>query len=167
MPFERLVEVLNPVRSQSRHPLFQVMLAFEAGEAGSGTLELPGLAVVSQPIATASAKFDLSVGLVERRLPDGMPGGIDGVLEYASDLFDDATVERLGLISCGCWRPRLRMPAAARPSAASDRGRARYHPRTWNDTRVRLLPKLTLQALFEAQAVRTPDAVAVVFEDGS
>ena len=93
LPFERLVEVLNPARSLSRHPLFQVMLAFEAGEAGVATLELPGLAVAPQPIATASAKFDLSVGLIERRLPDGTPGGIDGVLEYASDLFDEATVE--------------------------------------------------------------------------
>src|SRR5207248_456520 len=96
LPFERLVEVLNPARSLSRHPLFQVMLAFEAGEAGAATLELPGLAVVPQPIATASAKFDLSVGLIERRLPDGTPGGIAGVLEYASDLFDAATVEVLG-----------------------------------------------------------------------
>ena len=67
LPFERLVEVLNPARSLSRHPLFQVMLAFEAGEAGATTLELPGLAVTPQPIATASAKFDLSVGLVERQ----------------------------------------------------------------------------------------------------
>ena len=67
LPFERLVEVLNPARSLSRHPLFQVMLAFEAGEAGASTLELPGLAVTPQPIATASAKFDLSVGLVERQ----------------------------------------------------------------------------------------------------
>src|SRR5881398_3839270 len=93
LPFERLVEVLNPARSLSRHPLFQVMLAFEAGEAGASTLELPGLSVTPQPIATASAKFDLSVGLVERRLADGTPGGIDGVLEYTSDLFDEATVE--------------------------------------------------------------------------
>src|SRR5438034_4812492 len=96
LPFERLVEVLNPARSLSRHPLFQVMLAFEAGEAGASTLELPGLAVTPQPIATASAKFDLSVGLTERRLSDGTPGGIDGVLEYSSDLFDAATVETLG-----------------------------------------------------------------------
>src|SRR5258705_8251062 len=72
------------------------MLAFEAGEAGASTLELPGLTVTPQPIATASAKFDLSVGLTERRLADGTPGGIAGVLEYASDLFDAATVETLG-----------------------------------------------------------------------
>src|SRR5207248_9613286 len=97
LPFERLFEVLNPARSLSRHPLFQVMLAFEAGEAGAAsTLALPGLAATPQPIATASAKFDLSVGLVERRLPDGTPGGIDGVLEYASDLFDESTVATLG-----------------------------------------------------------------------
>ena len=87
LPFERLVEVLNPARSLSRHPLFQVMLAFEAGEPGGG-LELPGLAVRAQPVAVASAKFDLSVGLVERRAADGAPAGIEGVLEYASDLFD-------------------------------------------------------------------------------
>ena len=115
LPFERLVEVLNPARSLSRHPLFQVMLAFEAGEAGEGTLELPGLAVTPQPIATASAKFDLSVGLVERRLPDGTPGGIDGVLEYASDLFDKATVDILG-------RRLIRLLEAAVADAAQPLG---------------------------------------------
>ena len=49
-----------------------------------------------QPVATASAKFDLSVGLIERRAADGTPAGIDGVLEYASDLFDAASVAVLG-----------------------------------------------------------------------
>ena len=67
LPFERLVEVLNPARSLSRHPLFQVMLAFEAGEAVPRRWSCRGLRSTPQPIATASAKFDLSVGLVERR----------------------------------------------------------------------------------------------------
>ena len=143
LPFERLVEVLNPARSLSRHPLFQVMLAFEAGEAGATTLELPGLAVTPEPIATASAKFDLSVGLVERRLTDGTPGGIDGVLEYASDLFDEATVETLGgrlirLLEAAVADagPRARLagdPGAARsatPSCgAGTTPRARFRPR--------------------------------------
>ena len=96
LPFERLVEVLNPARSLSRHPLFQVMLAFEAARPAQARWSCRGSRSTPQPIATASAKFDLSVGLVERRLADGTPAGIDGVLEYASDLFDAATVEAIG-----------------------------------------------------------------------
>ncbi|HWH64440.1 MAG TPA: condensation domain-containing protein, partial [Gaiellales bacterium] len=165
LPFERLVEVLNPARSLSRHPLFQVMLAFEAGEAGTGTFTLPGLAVTPQPIATASAKFDLSVGLTERRLSDGTPGGIDGVLEYASDLFDEATVETLG-------RRLIRLLEAAVADAAQPLGRLPILEtaerdtilRAWNDTTQPVAPA-TLPALFAAQAARTPDAIAVVFED--
>ena len=91
LPFERLVEVLNPARSLSRHPLFQVMLAFEAGAAAAAGWSCPGLRRGRSRSTTASAKFDLSLGLIERRAADGAPAGIDGVLEYASDLFDAAT----------------------------------------------------------------------------
>src|SRR6185369_7811715 len=91
--------------------------------------------------------FDLSVGLVERRLTDGTPGGIDGVLEYASDLFDEATVEVIG-------RRLIRLLVAARDTIL----------RAWNDT-TQAVPSLTLPALFAAQAARTPDSIAVVFED--
>src|SRR5258708_14816524 len=141
------------------------MLAFEAGEAGAATLERPGLAVVPQPIATASAKFDLSVGLIERRLSDGTPGGIDGVLEYASDLFDAATVEVIG-------RRLIRLLEAAVADAGRPLGSLPILEaaerdtilRTWNDTAQAVAPA-TLPALFAAQAFRTPDAVAGVVGD--
>src|ERR1700743_1097674 len=96
VPFERLVELLNPSRSLARHPLFQVMLAFETEEAGARDgLELGGLASRPQAVVSRRSKFDLSVGLLERRTADGGAGGIEGVLEYASDLFDGSTVALL------------------------------------------------------------------------
>ena len=63
VPFERLVEVLNPVRSLSRHPLFQVMLAFQ-NTAPVG-LQLDGVAGRFEPVATATSKFDLALSLGE------------------------------------------------------------------------------------------------------
>ncbi|MEA2885610.1 MAG: hypothetical protein QOH32_4967, partial [Bradyrhizobium sp.] len=185
LPFERLVEVLNPARSLSRHPLFQVMLAFEAGAVGGGALELPGLVVRPEPVATASAKFDLSLGLIEQRGADGAPAGIAGVLEYASDLFDEASVVTLGqrLI-------RLLAAAVADPDRALgalpilDAAERDTILNLWNDTGHSLAHSLahpladaadggpggapvpaTLPALFAAQARRTPDAAAVIFED--
>ena len=76
LPFERLVEVLNPARSLSRHPLFQVMLVLQ-NNAELG-LELSGLSAGFEAVATASAKFDLSLSLAERRGADGSPAGIEG-----------------------------------------------------------------------------------------
>ena len=190
LPFERLVEVLNPSRSLSRHPLFQVMLAFEV-ERGDGGLDLPGLAVRPQPVATASAKFDLSLGLIERRTAEGQPAGIDGVVEYASDLFDASTAAGLGerLV-------RLLGAVVADGSRALGRlailGEAERDTilRGWNDTAhspaygpagsgaapgdgeagaadaaTVMTAALTLPELFAAQAARTPEAVAVLFED--
>ena len=65
VPFERLVEVLNPARSLSRHPLFQVMLAFQNNAAVA--LELDGVAARFEPVATSTSKFDLSLSLGEAR----------------------------------------------------------------------------------------------------
>ena len=94
LPFERLVEVLNPARSLSRHPLFQVMLAFQNN--AEVHLDLPGLSATFEPVTTASAKFDLSVSLGEQRAADGTPAGITGVVEYATDLFDRDERRRAG-----------------------------------------------------------------------
>ena len=96
LPFERLVEVLNPARSLSRHPLFQVMLAFQADDGGDAGVQFAGLVARPEAVAVASAKFDLSLSVAERRLRDGRPGGLAAVLEYSSDLFDRGSVVALG-----------------------------------------------------------------------
>ncbi|MEV7864490.1 condensation domain-containing protein, partial [Streptomyces hirsutus] len=93
LPFERLVEVLNPVRSMARHPLFQVMLTVQ--DQPRPTVELPGLEVGVETLPFGVAKFDLSIALTEHTGPDGAPDGIGGLLEYAHDLFDRQTAEDL------------------------------------------------------------------------
>ncbi|MGP4023221.1 amino acid adenylation domain-containing protein, partial [Actinomadura sp. 3N407] len=90
VPFERLVEVLNPARSLARHPLFQVMLTLQNNPEAS--VELPGLNVAVEPVDAGVAKFDLEFLLEDAR--DGQ-GGLTGTLEYALDVFDRETAERL------------------------------------------------------------------------
>src|SRR5262249_27656919 len=85
LPFG-LVEALNPARSLAHHPLFQVMLALQNN--APAQLELKGLSARVEPVVGTSAKFDLSVSLAEQRGADGSAGGLSGVMEYASDLFD-------------------------------------------------------------------------------
>ncbi|MFF1423217.1 condensation domain-containing protein, partial [Streptomyces sp. NPDC058280] len=94
LPFESLVEAINPARSLARHPLFQVMLAFHNNSADHG-VELPSLEASSLGINTDTAKFDLSFTLAETLDPDGALVGLDGVVEYATDLFDRGSVERV------------------------------------------------------------------------
>ena len=163
LPFERLVEVLNPARSLSRHPLFQVMLVLQNN--AELKLELAGLEARFEGVTTASAKFDLSLSLAERRGSDGSPAGIEGALEYASDLFDRASVEAIAgrLV-------RLLEGAVADPDRAIGKldilGAGERHTilREWNAT-ARAIPVATLPELFAAQVARTPEADAVVFED--
>jgi hypothetical protein len=163
LPFERLVEVLNPARSLSRHPLFQVMLAFQNN--AEPQLELPNLRMSYEPVDTGSAKFDLSLSLREQRLPDGALAGIAGALEYATDLFDRSSIEMLADRFA-----RLLEEAIAATDApigqleimdAAERHRLL---REWNDT-ARPLPNAMTAELFEAQVAKTPDAVAVVYEE--
>ncbi|MFI2238019.1 non-ribosomal peptide synthase/polyketide synthase [Streptomyces chrestomyceticus] len=110
VPFERLVEVVNPVRSLARHPLYQVMLTFENFD--EVTLTIPGLETRLEDVVGDASKFDMDVRLQERYGPDGEPAGIVGEIEYATDLFDRATMDAFGdrLI-------RLLTAAAADPSA--------------------------------------------------
>ena len=110
VPFERLVEVLNPARSLSRHPLFQVMLALQ--NAGPVELDLPGL--TGRFRAGRDRECEVRpVGEPGRAARDrtATPGGIAGVVEYATDLFDRATHRGAGRsVSSGCWRRVVAAP---------------------------------------------------------
>ncbi|MBY3425522.1 methyltransferase domain-containing protein, partial [Rhizobium laguerreae] len=93
VPFERLVEALNPVRSFARHPLFQVMLVLQNNV--TPRLDLPGVDIDVEPVSTRTAKFDLWISFSERRGADGRAAGLAVDVEYATDLFDRQTAEQI------------------------------------------------------------------------
>jgi amino acid adenylation domain-containing protein/non-ribosomal peptide synthase protein (TIGR01720 family) len=165
LPFERLVEVLNPARSMGRHPLFQVSLVLQNNAHAS--FALPGLETSAQPIGLNTAKFDLSFELWEQRGSDGTPQGIAGRLEFATDLFDRATAELLAT--------RLRrVLGAVAQDPAQPIGRIQIltpEERTqvlvaWNDC-AHPASADTLPTLFEQQVARTPEATALALDDTS
>jgi amino acid adenylation domain-containing protein/non-ribosomal peptide synthase protein (TIGR01720 family) len=162
IPFERLVEDLNPERSLARHPLFQVMLTLESIPAARW--ELPGLHVREVPGGALPAKFDLSITLAERRDAEGAPAGLGGEVEYAAELFDERTVAALvarltRVLEQVAADPRVRVSELDVLSAPE----RRQVVEGWNDT-AQPVPDASLAALFEEQAARTPDVPAVVFE---
>jgi hypothetical protein len=134
VPFERVVEVVAPVRSLGRHPLFQVMLAFEG--TGAAVLDL-GAGVRVSPVAVpgGSAKFDLSFSCAERRGPGRVPAGVAGELEYAADLFDESSARDLAgrlvwFLDQVAADPELRVSQVA---VVTEAERARLLGE-WNDT---------------------------------
>ncbi|MGW0183951.1 condensation domain-containing protein, partial [Nocardia sp. NPDC003345] len=164
LPFERLVEVLNPARSQGRHPLFQVMLSLQNNNPQVRG-ELPGLVIESLESPIETAKFDLQLELVERfGQTDNAAHGVSAKFIYATDLFDPATVR-------GFADRFLRLLGAivADPSGAvgdlellapAERIRVLQQ---WNDTRHPLPGGLLLDG-FQRSALAHPDRVAVSFE---
>ncbi|MEV0230716.1 non-ribosomal peptide synthase/polyketide synthase [Nonomuraea sp. NPDC050786] len=158
-PFERVVEAVNPARSMSHTPLFQVMFSLMSD--GHPTLDLPGLRASFEPVQGGVAKYDLAFGLRENHGGDGLPAGIAGSLEYATDLFDRDTAvsltERLTrLLTALSADPGLR-PGQV-DLLSEDEHRLLD---AGNDTPAPI-PGQAFQELFEAQAARTPDAAAVV-----
>jgi amino acid adenylation domain-containing protein/non-ribosomal peptide synthase protein (TIGR01720 family) len=93
VPFSSIVETLNPERSVARHPLFQVALTLEYGD--DAQLLLSGMTAHQRPIGNAAAKFDLAFELTARGSGDDGYGVIEGSLEFAADLFDEATARRM------------------------------------------------------------------------
>jgi non-ribosomal peptide synthetase component F len=99
LPFEKLVEELQPERSLSHSPVFQVMLDLQ--NAPMRDLELQGLRLTPLPFDSRMAKFDLVLTVGET------DGRLSGQLEYNTDLFDAATIRRMTAIWSICWRPRF------------------------------------------------------------
>ncbi|MEV0634721.1 amino acid adenylation domain-containing protein [Streptomyces sp. NPDC050619] len=160
VPFEHLVDVLAPERSLARHPLFQVLLAFQ--NTARADLDLPGVDVRGERVDTATAKFDLSFHFRERRGPDGTPQGIDGDLEYSASLFDRDTVERLAQRLVRMLAELARNPS--RRVGAVDVLLPGERERLLSLSRGEETDPTpgSLHGLVEAQALRTPDACAVV-----
>ncbi|MFK0191471.1 amino acid adenylation domain-containing protein [Kitasatospora sp. NPDC090308] len=159
VPFERLVDALAPERTESRHPLFQVMLALQ-NNAGAD-LDLPGLAVAQQPVRTGISKFDLTFTFAERRDGRGRPLGLEGSLEFAADLFEPGTARALAdrlvrLLAVLAADPGLRVRSVpvldgAERAALAAAGRGP----------VRAVAERTAPEAFRARCARTPDALAV------
>jgi amino acid adenylation domain-containing protein len=160
LPFERLVEAVNPERSAGRHPLIQIGLGFQNNE--TPVLDLPGLDAWIEPAITHTAKLDLLFDFREVRgegeADDHMVCGV----EYATDLYDRSTVESLigrlvRMLDAATGRPGSRLSELD----ALDAEERRLVLTDWNDTE-RAVRIDTLPELFADQAARTPDAVALV-----
>ncbi|MER5863127.1 amino acid adenylation domain-containing protein [Kitasatospora sp. NPDC002040] len=157
VPFEQVVEALNPTRSLARNPLFQVMVGYHARTEGQWTLD--GLVPEYLAHETRTAKFDLVFSFTEQL---GADESLHCRLEYATELFDRETVEGLA--------ERLRLLVAAvlaDPAAPISRadvlaeGERELVLHAFNDT-ARAVDELTFPALFAARLAERPDAVAVV-----
>ncbi|WP_285585148.1 non-ribosomal peptide synthetase, partial [Actinoallomurus iriomotensis] len=161
LPFEHLVDHLNPTRSTAYNPLFQVMLTLD--NAIGTEVELAGVDTAPEPVEVGVAKFDLNLYVRERLNGDGTPGGIGGTFEYATDLFDHHTVQAMAERLVRILEQATAEPSTPIGDIAVLTARERRRLLTdWNDT-TRPVPDTTVPELFEAQVAATPDAPAVVF----
>ncbi|MEW5926734.1 MAG: amino acid adenylation domain-containing protein [Gemmatimonadota bacterium] len=160
VPFEKLVEELRPERSLSHSPLFQVM--FTMGDDAAPPGGLPGLAVQGVGAELHVAKFDLVLGL------SAHPDGIRGVLDYRTDLFEPATIRRM-VQHLGAVLEQVAEDADRPVSGLALLGEAerRLVVEEWNRTDADYPADSPIHRLFEEQAARAPDAVAVVYGERS
>ncbi|MYQ98273.1 condensation domain-containing protein, partial [Streptomyces sp. SID6139] len=158
VPFEQVVDEVQPVRDTSRSPLFQVMVVLQNTPAAG--LDLPGLDVTDVEPDSDQAAFDLTLEFAETG-----SGELHGLLTYNTDLFDPATAERMAgqlgtllhAVATDPDRPLGALPLSSdgELKALLDQGRGDFPP----------VPERTLADLFEQQAARTPDAVALLDGD--
>ncbi len=159
LPFSMLVEALQPKRDLSYSPLFQVMFVFEE-DTNNQEIQLPGLTASSLALESNTSKFDLTLFLEQST------EGIRGRWEYNTDLFDASTIERMS----GHFQMLLEGIIANPEQLISDlpiltNDEQQQLLVEWNDTQISYQKDKCIHQLFEEQVERTPDAVAVVFED--
>ncbi len=160
VPFELLVESLQPERNLSHSPVFQVMFVLQ--NVPMEPLELSGLTISPLPLEITTAKFDLTLGMEETEQ------GLRAYWEYNSDLFESATIARMA----GHFQTLLEA-IAANPEQAVHALPLLTEPERqqvlvqWNATQSEYPSNTPIHQLFEAQAACTPDAVAIVFENQS
>ncbi|WP_426387727.1 non-ribosomal peptide synthase/polyketide synthase [Sphingobium sp. R-21] len=159
LPFGRVVTELAPVRDLGRQPLFQIMFVLQ--NAPREMFDFRGIAASLEEFDWNTSKFDLTLALAEE------DEGLSGVIEYATDLFEPTTMARFlehfgRVLEQVAFSPEMRVGELDLLGAAE---RARILVE-WNDTGVEVADA-TLAQLFETQVARTPDAVAVVFEERS
>ncbi|KQV82057.1 amino acid adenylation domain-containing protein [Rhizobacter sp. Root1221] len=163
LPFERVIEALNPTRTLSAHPLFQVMLGLQ-GAGQQPRLDLAGLQATHLPVHVPVVKLDLVFNLREWADAPGAAVSLRGHLEYAVDLFDAPTIDRLAQQ----WQRVLEAIVAAPGRRigeidllAGDDRRLLQH---WNAT-AQPVAESSVPALFEQQVSLHPEALAVTFGD--
>ncbi|MFQ6330459.1 amino acid adenylation domain-containing protein, partial [Nocardia sp. CWNU-33] len=166
VPFERLVDVLNPERSTARHPLFQVGLSFQ--NLAGATLELMGLKVAGLDIDAQLSQFDLHLIVTDGYDADGNPAGIGGYFTYATDLFDQATVQGfadrfLRVLREIAATPRTSVGDIEVLDAAERAGVVT----AWNATEHEVDAAATLVSLLDATVAATPDAVALIGDESA
>ncbi|WP_163867071.1 non-ribosomal peptide synthetase, partial [Myxococcus eversor] len=158
VPFEKLVEELQPARDLSRTPLFQAMFVLQ--NTPRTELVLPGLTLRSVEVDADSAKFELSLSLT--RTPDGYRGG----LVFSTELFERSTAERLLAHLQSLLEGTLAAPDVALSTLELQTTEEHQRLRVeWNGATASFPRETCLHTLFEQQAVRTPRAPAVRLGD--
>ncbi|MEW5927674.1 MAG: amino acid adenylation domain-containing protein [Gemmatimonadota bacterium] len=157
LPFEKLVDEVQPERDLSRNPLFQVMFALQ--NAPGSELELPGLRLAWEPPKSGTSKFDVMLWAQERG------GELDACFEYNTDLFDAPTIHRMERHYRRVLDAVIADPDVRLSDLPLMDDEERELLAAWNETAETFdAAGETLHGLVEAQARRTPDAPAVAFE---
>jgi len=158
LPFEKLVEELQPERNLSHSPLFQVMFVFQ--NALTAELALPDLELHLLEVDIERAKFDLMLSV------EATKGGLEATFDYSKDLFEETTINRMlthfqTLLEGVIANPA--QPISDLPLLTS----ADQHQLLveWNNTKVDYPQDKCIHHLFEEQVEHTPEAIALVFEE--